>query len=667
MSISTRLLLGITLFVGALLSPRAAQSVGAVPTFANTANASYGNSIPTAIPTGPAVVTSTISVAGAGTYLLDVNLVTFITHTAAFNLDITIQSPAGTVVTLTTDNGAGNDNVFNGTLWNDNANPAGQVPYATNNGLVTDHQYVNLTLASPLEPEESLAAFLGEDPNGIWTLTIVDDLAFEGGSLDSWVVDLVTLDQAPTTATGTFSSVGPVAIPTGPAVVSSTIAVAGAGTSLLDVNVMTFIPHTFPGDLDITIQSPAGTVVTLSTDNGAGNDDVFNGTLWDDDANPAGQVPYLANNGLVTDHTFVNQALASPLVPEEALGAFLGEDPNGTWILTVSDDLAADGGSIDSWSLELTTAKQVQAITFTNPGSQFFGTAPTLTATASSGLAVVFTSTTPGVCMITPGGTLSFAARGDCAVNADQPGDLAYDPAPTVAQIFAVIALPINDFDRDGRSDIGSYYPPGGNWYQFRSTEGFWQTQFGYAGTIPVTGDFDGDGVSDIGVYHPDSGSWNIFKSTEGAAQTQFGYAGTIPVVGDFDGDGRDDIGCYYPPGGNWYVFQSSSGFGETTFGYEGTIPVVGDFDGDGTSDIGCYYPPGGNWYVFQSTMGFWETRFGYAGTEPVLGDFDGDGRLDLGCYYPAGGNWYLFKSTEGFWETQFGYEGTIPLGGTIR
>ncbi len=268
-----------------------------------------------------------------------------------------------------------------------------------------------------------------------------------------------------------------------------------------------------------------------------------------------------------------------------------------------------------------------------------------------------------------------------------------------------------NDFDGDGRSDISCYYPPGGNWYGFNSGNGFWQRQFGYAGTIPITGDFDGDGKSDIGAYHPDTGNWNIHQSRDGFRQTQFGYAGTIPVVGDFDGDGRDDIGCYYPqggnwyvfgstvgfwqtqfgyagtipvvgdfdgdgqddigcyypPGGNWYVFQSKNGFWQTTFGYEGTIPVVGDFDGDGKSDIGCYYPPGGNWYVFKSGLGFWQTAFGYIGTEPVVGDFDGDGKSDLGCYYPAGGKWYVFKSTEGFWQTQFGYEGTIPLGGTLR
>jgi subtilisin-like proprotein convertase family protein len=316
---------------------------------------SVTNSTPTAVPTGPAVVTSTVVVAGAGPYIWDVDLTTFLTHTFAADLDITLQSPAGTVVTLTTDNGAGNDNVFNGTVWDDQANPAGQVPYTTNNGMVTDQAYVNLTLASPLVPEESLGAFRGEDPNGTWTITISDDLAGDGGSLDSWTLDVFTLPAAPTETTATFSNTTPTAVPTGPAVVTSTLVVSGAGTALTSLDLTTALTHTFAADLDMTLQSPAGTVVTLSTDNGAGNDNVFNGTIWSDSANPAGQVPYTTNNGLATDNAYVNLTLASPLVVEESLSAFVGEDPNGTWTITISDDLAGDGGSLDSWSLDVTT------------------------------------------------------------------------------------------------------------------------------------------------------------------------------------------------------------------------------------------------------------------------------------------------------------------------
>ena len=126
--------------------------------------------------------------------------------------------------------------------------------------------------------------------------------------------------------TQTFSTTTPVAIPTGPAVVSSTITVSGAGPSLWDVDLTTFIVHTFAADLDITLTSPQGTVVTLTTDNGAGNDNIFNGTVWDDQANPGGQVPYVTNSGVATDHPYVNLTTAASLVPEEALAAFNGEN-----------------------------------------------------------------------------------------------------------------------------------------------------------------------------------------------------------------------------------------------------------------------------------------------------------------------------------------------------
>lgn len=330
---------------------------------------SFTNSTPLAIPSGPAVVSATLVVSGIGTYLWDLDLTTFITHTFAGDLDITLTSPAGTVVTLTTDNGSGNDNVFNGTVWDDDSNPAGQVPYTSNPGLVTDHTFTNLVLASPLVPEEPLAAFSGENPNGTWTITISDDAGGDSGTLSSWTLNLATLSSAPSPTITPFTNSTPVAIPTGPAVVTSTLVVSGAGTELMDVNLTTFITHTFASDLDITIQSPAGTVVTLTTDNGSGNDNVFNGTVWDDDANPLGQVPYTSNVGMVTDHVYTNLVTATPLTPEEALGAFMGENPNGTWTITISDDAAGDGGSLNSWTLQLTTgscALTPTTTTFTN-------------------------------------------------------------------------------------------------------------------------------------------------------------------------------------------------------------------------------------------------------------------------------------------------------------
>ncbi len=222
----------------------------------------------------------------------------------------------------------------------------------------------------------------------------------------------------------------------------------------------------------------------------------------------------------------------------------------------------------------------------------------------------------------------------------------------------------INDFDGDGSSDLGVYYAPGGNWYVFRSSRGFYADQFGYAGTIPVAGDFDGDGKSDLAVYYPPGGNWYIFGSQRGFFVDQFGFAGTMPVTGDYDGDGKTDLALYYPPTGTWYIYRSSLGFYSEVFGAPDTLPVSGDFDGDGKSDLAYYYPPGGNWMIKGSSRGVFSETFGYAGTVPISGDFDGDGKSDLAVYYAPGGNWYIYGSKRGFFQDQFGYAGTIPVPG---
>jgi subtilisin-like proprotein convertase family protein len=331
-------------------TPSAPQGTVADPQGCGPITQNFTNGTDVAIPAGPAVVSSTILVANAGPYLWDLDLTTFITHTFAADLDITLMSPSGTIVTLTTDNGAGNDNVFNGTVWRDQANPAGQVPYVTNNGVATDHAYVNATLASPLVPEEAMAAFRGQNPNGTWTLTISDDLAGDSGVLDSWTLSMDVMPSDPIANTLVTIPGAAVAIPTGPAVVTA-VANNTIAATVCGIEVAMNLTHTFAADLDITLMSPAGTISTLTTDNGAGNDNVFAGTSWRDLGDPDGQVPYVTNNGLVTDHAYVNLTVATPLVPEEGMGAFQGEEALGAWTITISDDLAGDGGNLVSWSV----------------------------------------------------------------------------------------------------------------------------------------------------------------------------------------------------------------------------------------------------------------------------------------------------------------------------
>lgn len=86
----------------------------------------------------------------------------------------------------------------------------------------------------------------------------------------------------------------------------------------------------------------------------------------------------------------------------------------------------------------------VQEIIFTSvaPDPATVGNTYLVTATASSGLAVTFTSPTPTVCTHA-GATLTFVAEGSCSVVADQAGDANFLAAPSQTQNLTVIAAPV--------------------------------------------------------------------------------------------------------------------------------------------------------------------------------------------------------------------------------
>jgi len=114
---------------------------------------------------------------------------------------------------------------------------------------------------------------------------------------------------------------------------------------------------------------------------------------------------------------------------------------NGTAYTFTVTATNAVGTSTASSASNPATPKASQTITFDPPPAQNFGTSPTLAATASSGLAVTFSSSTPAVCTITAGGALTFVSAGSCTIDADQAGNAATHAAPTVSQTFAVNAV----------------------------------------------------------------------------------------------------------------------------------------------------------------------------------------------------------------------------------
>jgi DNA-binding beta-propeller fold protein YncE len=86
------------------------------------------------------------------------------------------------------------------------------------------------------------------------------------------------------------------------------------------------------------------------------------------------------------------------------------------------------------------TGSTPQSITFGSIPAQSVNSILALTATASSGLPVSFTSTTPAICTVT-GTTASLLASGTCTIQANQGGSSVYAAAPAVTQSFTVNPL----------------------------------------------------------------------------------------------------------------------------------------------------------------------------------------------------------------------------------
>lgn len=87
-------------------------------------------------------------------------------------------------------------------------------------------------------------------------------------------------------------------------------------------------------------------------------------------------------------------------------------------------------------------SKAAQSITFAALSSKSLGTVPfTVSATASSGLAVGFTSTTPSICTVSAS-TVTLVSTGSCVIAVDQTGNANYNAAPQVTQSFSIVPPP---------------------------------------------------------------------------------------------------------------------------------------------------------------------------------------------------------------------------------
>jgi len=321
-----------------------------------------------------------------------------ITHTFVGDLTITLTSPAGTSVVLASEVGGGGDN-YTGTVFDNNAD----TPIALGTAPFT----------GTFQPEGDLSVFMGEPSGGEWLLNVADNAGEDTGSIVNWSMEVCTIlpqpdadsdgiadgvDNCPDTANtdqaddddngignvcdtdrdgdgvlneedncpDTFnpdqadldndgqgeacqevcdsatSEDTPIVIvedQDGPQVYISEVFVED-NFMIEDINVTVDITHSWNSDVRIALIPPSGIddFIFLSFENG-GSSDNYENTVFDDDAS----APISSGSG----------PFAGSFIPDEALSTFNGTMSRGTWGLAVIDMVDGDGGSFNSWSIDI--------------------------------------------------------------------------------------------------------------------------------------------------------------------------------------------------------------------------------------------------------------------------------------------------------------------------
>jgi subtilisin-like proprotein convertase family protein len=155
----------------------------------------------------------------------------------------------------------------------------------------------------------------------------------------------------------------PIAISvTGASTITSSINIA-SGNILSDLNITMDLSHTWINDLTATLLSPSGTEIQLYTN--PCNDNIPNITATFDDSG----IDLLCGS---------DPGISGTVKPVQKLSGFNGENSTGRWTLKITDCCNGDGGSLNSWSLNICTLDKVATnnsnnyLLFPNPNKGSF-------------------------------------------------------------------------------------------------------------------------------------------------------------------------------------------------------------------------------------------------------------------------------------------------------
>lgn len=224
--------------------------------------------------------------------------------------------------------------------------------------------------ATPAGTATFASRFNGTNPNGTWSLYVVDDTSGGAGVLaGGWSITISAGFIFTNPAAITLNSTATPPTPATP--YPSNITASGIGNFVSKVTVrLNGYSHTFPDDIDMMLVAPTGERLVFNSDT-CGTATITNLNLtFDDDA--ATIVP--DNGTCVTNTTYrpsnvgtadpFSAPAPAPVYPADSAAPagtatfaskFGGINPNGTWSLYIVDDADGDAGTISGgWTLTIT-------------------------------------------------------------------------------------------------------------------------------------------------------------------------------------------------------------------------------------------------------------------------------------------------------------------------
>jgi len=337
---------------------------------------------------------STITVAGASGVVSKVRvMLKGLTHSFPNDIDVLLVGPTGQSLILMSDVGGPGPGVTSINLTFDE--DAAATLDAASNPVSGTYQPTNFagadTFAAPAPTPSaatSLSVFAGTNPNGVWSLYVVDDLGGDVGLIaDGWSLDFIMATEVCNTGVVTiFDNVAAAPYPSPLNVSGLPVAVSKVALKLKGLS------HTYPDDIDMLLVGPGGQKALVMSDAGGVHPGESNVTLVLDDnaaltldpsTNPVSGTyqPIDVDPG----DLFPGLAPAGPY--QSSLHQFDGTNPNGFWYLYVLDDSGADSGSISGgWCLDITT---MTPVVHSNPA---FNTIPNGAPTVTEGVASFYPS-----------------------------------------------------------------------------------------------------------------------------------------------------------------------------------------------------------------------------------------------------------------------------------